>query len=236
MARVRSTGRTKLTVVMDGELAGIVQKITLTDSIARTFMLLSTDWVFFMPEQAYDVESYVRDIRAIVASETDSSTITNRIKPLAKKLAAAPGWMKDEYRTADESQGFGVHLLHEEDNHDLAVFVLTWLPDRGTLPHNHLTWAVVAGIEGEEYEVEWRRLDDGSKEGYAKLEKTGDATLRPGDVSACKPDAIHSVWNTGDKLSISLHTYGRHINFTGRSEFDPENDVERPFKVNVADA
>ena len=32
---------------------------------------------------------------------------------------------------------------------------------------------------------------------------------------------IHSVWNTGDQVSISLHTYGRHINHTGRSEFDP---------------
>ena len=40
-----------------------------------------------------------------------------------------------------------MHLLHEEPNHDLAVFVLTWLPDRGTMPHNHMTWAVVAGIE-----------------------------------------------------------------------------------------
>ena len=183
----------------------------------------------------YDVEQYVSDIRAVVAAHTDPAEITERIKPFAKRLAAAPGWLKDEHRTCDEEQGFGVHLLHEEGNHDLAVFVLTWLPDRGTKPHNHLTWAVVAGIEGEEYEVEWKRMDDGSKPGFADLKKGGEATLRPGDVSACKPEDIHSVWNTGDKLSISLHTYGRHINFTGRSEFDPEAKLEKPFVVSVSE-
>lgn len=186
-----------------------------------------------MSQAAYSVEQYVSDIRKITAEETDTSMITKRIKPLALKLVNTPGWMKEEYRGVDEKQGFGVHLLHEEANHDLAVFVLTWMPDRGTKPHNHLTWAVVAGIEGEEYEIEWERVDDGSKPGYAELRKTGDATIKAGEVSACTPNAIHSVWNTGKTLSISLHTYGRHINHTGRSEFDPEAKTERPFNVTV---
>ncbi|MEP7245556.1 MAG: cysteine dioxygenase family protein [Gammaproteobacteria bacterium] len=190
-------------------------------------------WENVMPDATYSLEAYVSDIRKITAEETDTSAITKRIKPLALKLANTPGWMKEQFLQVDESQGFGVHLLHEEPNHDLAVFVLTWMPDRGTKPHNHLTWAVVAGIAGEEYEIEWERVDDGSKKGYAELVKTGDATIRAGQVSACTPNAIHSVWNTGKSLSISLHTYGRHINYTGRSEFDPEAKSERPFEVKV---
>lgn len=188
-----------------------------------------------MPNAEYNVESYVEDLRRIAASENDPIKVAEQVKPFAKKLAAAPGWLKDEYRTANEDQGYGVHLLHEEPDHDLAVFVLTWLPNRGTMPHNHMTWAVVAGIEGEEHEVEWKRLDDGAKAGYAKLEKSGEVTLRPGQVSACKPEDIHSVWNTGAEVSISLHTYGRHINHTGRSEFDPSQDLERPFEVAVSE-
>jgi hypothetical protein len=35
---------------------------------------------------------------------------------------------------------------------------------------------------------------------------------------------------------MSLHTYGRHINFTGRSEFDPEGKREKPYIVKVEDA
>jgi len=187
-----------------------------------------------MLDSDYGVENYVEDLRAIAAAESDPIKVAEKVKPFAKKLAAAPGWLKPEHRTANEKQGFGVYLLHEEPDHDLAVFVLTWLPDRGTMPHNHMTWAVVAGIEGEEHEVEWSRTDDGSKSGSAKIEKTGEVTLKPGQVSACKPEDIHSVWNTGTEMSISLHTYGRHINHTGRSEFDPLQDLERPFEVSVS--
>ena len=186
-----------------------------------------------MEAASYSVEQYVSDLRAIAAEEIDDVEITRRVKPLAKRLAAAPGWMKPEYKTCDPDQGFGVHLLHEEDNHDLAVFVLSWMPDRGTQPHNHLTWAVVAGIEGVEHEVGYNRLDDGSKPGFADLQKSGEETLRPGDVSACMPHDIHSVWNTGTEVSVSLHTYGSHLNHTGRSEFDVEAKEERPYVVKV---
>lgn len=34
---------------------------------------------------------------------------------------------------------------------------------------------------------------------------------------------------------MSLHTYGRHINYTGRSEFDVERKLEKPYVVRVAD-
>jgi predicted metal-dependent enzyme (double-stranded beta helix superfamily) len=187
-----------------------------------------------MPNSDYNLESYVADLRSIAASESDPMKVAEKVKPLAKRFAGTPGWLTDEHRSVNEEQGFGVHLLHEEENHDLAVFVLSWMPNRGTLPHNHLTWAVVAGIEGEENEVGWKRVDDGSKDGYAKLEKVGEETLRPGEASACKPEAIHSVWNTGTEVSVSLHTYGRHINHTGRSEFDPSQDLVRPFEVSVS--
>ncbi len=181
----------------------------------------------------YSVAQYVSDIRAIVGEEGHESRIVERIRPLATRLATTPGWITDEHRTCDEAQGFGVHLLHEDDNHDLAVFLISWLPDRGTLPHDHRTWAVVAGLAGREREVEWRRLDDGSKPGYAELARGGESIMTRGGSSACMPDDIHSVWNVGDEISMSLHTYGRHINFTGRSEFDPDARQERPFVVTV---
>jgi predicted metal-dependent enzyme (double-stranded beta helix superfamily) len=35
-------------------------------------------------------------------------------------------------------------------------------------PHNHGTWAVVAGVYGPERNAFWKRLDDGSRPGCAK--------------------------------------------------------------------
>lgn len=182
---------------------------------------------------AYSIRDYVEDLRTIVADGRSEREIVERVKPLARRLAAAPGWLRPEHRECNPEQGFGVHLLHEEPGHDLAVFVIAWLPDRGTLPHNHKTWAVVVGLEGQERESFWERRDDGSRPGHARIERAGERLMREGDVSACLPDEIHSVWNCGGSTSLSLHTYGRHINFTGRSEFDPATNEERPMIVAV---
>ena len=184
---------------------------------------------------SYSLDRYVHDLRRITANETDPERITELVAPLAKRLAQDRSWLRPEHRECDATQGFGVHLLHEEPNHDLAVFLLSWLQDRGTTPHNHKTWAVVVGMEGQEQEVEWRRLDDGAKTGYAELKRGGDHVMTAGDVARCYPEHIHSVWNVGSGISMSLHTYGRHINFTGRSEFDPERKLEKPYVVKVAD-
>lgn len=186
-----------------------------------------------MQNTEYSLAQYVADIKAIAAAESDGSKVAEQIRPLAKRMAACDEVRDEKYLVCDEKQGFGVHLLHEEDNHELGVFVLSWLPNRGTLPHNHLTWAVVAVIDGEEHEVQWNRQDDGSKPGYAKLEKGAAETMRVGDVSVCKPSDIHSVWNNGTEISVSLHTYGKHINHTGRSQFDPQKDAEIPYVVTV---
>lgn len=188
-----------------------------------------------MQTETYTIDQYVTDIRAIVAEETEDRAITDRIKPLALKLAAVKDWFRDEYRTVNAEQGFGVHLLHEEPNHDLAVFVFAWEPGKGVGAHDHRTWAVVAGIEGQEQEVNFERLDDGSREGYAHLVPTHEATMVPGQVAACRRDDIHSVRNTGDEVSVSLHTYGRHINYTGRSVFDIEARREELLVVQVED-
>ena len=125
-------------------------------------------------------------------------------------------------------------MLHEEPNHDLAVFVFSWLPNRGTTPHNHKTWGVVVGIEGQEQEINYDRRDDGTRPGYADLRRGGERVITVGDIARCYPEHIHRVRNVGRDISMSLHTYGRHINYTGRSEFDLENKREKPYAIKIA--
>ncbi len=55
----------------------------------------------------------------------------------------------------------------------------------------------------------------------------------PGQASCVLAEDIHTVWNGTGKVSVSLHTYGKHINFTGRSEFDPGAKTEAKFIVTV---
>ena len=182
----------------------------------------------------YRLEQYVNDLRAITAKETDPEKITDLVAPLAKRFAQSAGWFRPEYRECDAEQGFGVHVLHEEPNHDLAVFLVSWLPNRGTPPHNHKAWAVVVGMEGEEQEISYDRLGDGATPGFADLRRGGEQVMTAGDIARCYPEHIHRVWNVGKNVSMSLHSYGRRINYTGRSEFDVEHKHERPFVVKIA--
>jgi predicted metal-dependent enzyme (double-stranded beta helix superfamily) len=54
-----------------------------------------------------------------------------------------------------------------------------------------------------------------------------------GDVLALPQGTIHSVWNETAEVTLSLHIYGKHINYTGRSQFDLEKRTETPFIVKM---
>ena len=184
-----------------------------------------------MAIRTYMLNDFVKDLRTITAETDDPQDIIIRVSPLAERLATAKDWLQPEHYTCDPEQGFGVHLLHEEPDHTLAVFAIAWLPGRGAPPHNHGTWAVVAGVDGLEKNIFWKRLDDGSQPGYAKLKLNGEKIFGLGDVVAFLPHEIHSVVNDGEHVTVSLHVYGKHLNYTGRSQFDVTKNTETAFII-----
>jgi len=48
-----------------------------------------------------------------------------------------------------------------------------------------------------------------------------------------KTGGIHAVRNETDQITLSLHTYGMHINYTNRSQFNPETKEKKDFIVRV---
>ena len=148
------------------------------------------------------------------------------VKPLVERLARARTWVKPAYYDCNAEQGFGVHVLHEESDHSLWVIAASWLPHRGAPPHNHGTWAVVGGIDGEEKNILWQRQGK-------RLERSGAESIGPGRVVGFLSNAIHSVVNDGERTTLSLHVYGRNLNFAERSRFDPETGIETPFQLKV---
>ena len=66
----------------------------------------------------YDVSEFVADLRHIASSETDERRIVKLLEPhmrrLAQTISTTPGWIRDEYYECDTTQGFGLHLLHED--------------------------------------------------------------------------------------------------------------------------
>ncbi len=181
----------------------------------------------------YSLQQYVSDLKEITGETADEKEIIGRVGPLAERLVADKSWLQQKYYETDEEQGFGVHLLHEEPDHTLAVLIVNWLPGRGTPPHDHGTWAVVAGVEGTERNIRYKRLDDGSRPDHAELGVKKDFKADAGDVVAIKTGGIHAVVNETDRITLSLHTYGKHINYTNRSQFNLETNEKKEYIVRV---
>lgn len=182
-----------------------------------------------MTTETYSLQQFVADARQLAADNKDEKALLSKLRPLARQAALSNDWRSERHYHADEQQGFGVHVLHDEPDHSLFIAALSWLPGRGAPAHDHGTWAVVVGVDGPEKNVFWERDDDGSKPGYAELRKIGEKICDVGDVLALPAGSIHAVINETSRVTLSFHVYGRHLNYTGRSQFDPENKTAKPF-------
>jgi len=187
-----------------------------------------------MPSDRYSIQDLAHDIKQVCNDTTDEKQIISRVRPLVQRAALSrETWLEDRMYLTDATQGFGVRVLYEEADHSLPIIVLAWAPDRGAPPHDHGTWAVIAGVDGPERNTFYERIDDRSRPGHAELRQVGEKVCNAGEVVAIPTGMIHSVWNETDRVSISLHVYGKHINYTGRSQFDLKAKTETPFIVKV---
>ena len=185
-------------------------------------------------DTTYTLAKFVADLRSITATAADETDVLRQVAPLAERLAASSGLKNEPAIHSDIEKGFSFNLLHEEPDNSLAVALLCWLPSGATLPHNHGTWGIVVGLEGAEKNIFWRRLDDGSRAGYAELERVGEMDCVLGRAVVLPSPTIHSVENTTAQPSLSLHVYGKNVYYTGRSQFDIVNKRELPWGKNAS--
>jgi predicted metal-dependent enzyme (double-stranded beta helix superfamily) len=158
--------------------------------------------------------------------------IIESVKPLLHQaITQSDAWFEDRFYDVDLEQGFGSHLIAENEDHSLAVIITSWPQGRETPPHDHDTWAVIGCVKGTEKNILWARHDDKSDPHYAEITPSKTYLCKPGDIVSMRTHDIHSVVNPAEGVSVSLHIYGRHFNHTNRSQFDPVNNSAKPFIV-----
>jgi predicted metal-dependent enzyme (double-stranded beta helix superfamily) len=187
-----------------------------------------------MCDTGYSIKRLVADLRDLKATSTSEARMAEAAEALARRLAASQHmWLRPHMCVPNErpGEGAGIFTLHEEPDHSLAVFVVTWLPGDETPAHNHATWAVIAGLKGKETNHWWKRVDDGSTPGYADVRRAGSQAIDPFNSVAMAGDAIHSLHNDSDGVSITLHLYGMNVDFTDRRQFDPARHTMAPYKI-----
>ncbi len=86
-----------------------------------------------------------------------------------------------------------------------------WGPGEFTAPHDHSSWGVI-GSPSDGYEViNYRREDDGTREGYARIVPVGNFLLKAGETAHTYPfdEGIHKTGNPTEGTILSLNMYGR---------------------------
>lgn len=122
------------------------------------------------------------------------------------------------YCLAEDADGTNALYLSSERHQE----------DRATLPHNHLTWAIIVGLEGSELNRLYRRADDGSVPGRGEVRQTGEVELRHGTGLFLMPEEIHSVHAKGGHAMLSMHVYGLSMpRQTERIEFLPDGTTRQ---------
>ncbi len=119
----------------------------------------------------------------------------------------------------------GIYRIAEDPDHRFALYASAGLEGKLVPPHNHTTWACIAGVHGQEHNVRYSRVEDGRNDpDFITLERGGESTIVKGNVIEYLPDDFHTIQvPQGGAPALHLHLYGLSLeHLPDRVTVDPE--------------
>ena len=160
-----------------------------------------------------DTERFVADCRAARAGAEPLL----EIRELLERAVRRPGDLVGD----DPPTLGGIVPLYADEQ--LSILRVVWAPGMAIRPHNHLMWAAIGMLGGQEDNRFFRRSGGG-------LTPSGGRELRAGDVALLGDDTIHAVTNPLRRFTTAIHVYGGDLTTRqGRSEWDEASAAERPY-------
>jgi len=169
-------------------------------------------------QSKFEIDRFIDDVKR-ARMEADSQ------KAIQEVLARAVSDPAAVLHGIGEPTEAGIHTLYHAG--DLTILNVIWAPLMLLLPHNHNMWASIGIYTGREDNITWERHG-------AVIQAAGAASLSEKEVFALSDTAIHSVTNPIGRLTAAIHIYGGDFFAKGRSEWDAEALVERPFDLEAA--
>lgn len=170
------------------------------------------------------IQELIQQTKSYLAPGVDRERL-NQVKTALLALAShRDWWCLDEYEEPDDENLQNRYLIHQEGDDGYTLYLNVMKPGKKIVPHDHTTWACIAGVVGTETNFIYERLDDGTVPGQATLKQRETVLVGPGNGVALLGDDIHAV-KIEDSVIRHLHFYGRPLELLNqRKAFNLEDN------------
>jgi predicted metal-dependent enzyme (double-stranded beta helix superfamily) len=137
-------------------------------------------------------EKFIQDLRA---TWTELPDVEQRMKKGQKLLEelVKDSTLLEVAKSWPSTEGRKNLLFYEDPDYGFAINGVVRVPGRKGSIHDHAhSWTAYGLLDGTESLERYRRLDDGSKEGYAKLALESVTEGKPGKVDLVPPFDAHA--------------------------------------------
>ena len=154
------------------------------------------------------VEETIAQVRAAEARHGVGQAALAEIKGALIDLARRDDLFPPDEFIIPDGNPSRLYRLAEDRDHRFALYAAANRPGRSAPPHNHTTWAAIAGVRGQEHNVFYQRVDNDEVPGEGQLRRTGALTVVSGNAVSFLPDDFHTIELVGDEPGLHLHLYG----------------------------
>jgi len=181
-------------------------------------------------QRAQAVAETVEQLRVLLDSDAPTPAALAAAEAVLRTLAARQALWPAEDFPIPADRLWQAYKLHEDADGRYAVYAVPMRPGHAQPPHDHTTWALIAGVRGVERNVLYARPAAGAP--AAPLVVRAQALVAAGSSLAIGPSDLHAIEVLGPGDALHLHVYGRGFgHLAGRQIFDPATGAGRPFPV-----
>ena len=138
-------------------------------------------------------EKFIQGLRATWAVLPDTESRMKKGRDLLAELVKDETMRETCKRWPDTDGGRRNLLFYEDPDYGFAINGVVHSAERKGSIHDHAhSWTAYGILAGTETLERFRRVDDGGKEGYAKLELESSTQGTPGKVDLVPPFDIHA--------------------------------------------
>jgi predicted metal-dependent enzyme (double-stranded beta helix superfamily) len=182
-----------------------------------------------MDHRAAAIDEAMDDVRAIEASQGVTRPGVEAIRDRLLQLAAR----RDLFSLDDfpppalaEMSKSRLYRLAQDDDDRFALYANASRGGVATPAHNHTTWAVVVGFDGQELNRFYRHRPEGG------VEPLGQHMVEAGTGVAMLPDDLHSIHI--DDPALNFHCYGLALErLDARRYYDTRHDEWKVFPAHT---